>query len=96
MLKKIQHNAKDYYILYIQIYQNNIFVSSTNWRRNEMSIEKYRVKWIDLVRTEAIVFVVLCHATESVYKLNLEDVKQLSLISRVCRFINNQMVSQFL
>ena len=41
-------------------------------------LREKRVLWVDNVRAIATVFVVLCHATESIYSLNLEGMKELS------------------
>ena len=51
-----------------------------------MKRKKTRIRWIDLARAVAILLVVLCHATESVYQLNLENMTSLSFQSRVFGF----------
>lgn len=48
--------------------------------------KKTRICWIDLIRSVAIFFAVLCHATESIYKLNLENMMSLSYQSRIFGF----------
>ena len=52
-----------------------------------MNSEKTRIKWIDLVRAVAILLVVLCHSTESIYQLRLENVIALSSQSRIFGFV---------
>lgn len=51
-----------------------------------MKNEKARIEWIDLVRAVAILLVVLCHSTESIYQLNLEYMTAVPFLSRVCGF----------
>lgn len=51
-----------------------------------MNNEKARIEWIDLVRAVAILSVVLCHSTESIYQLNLEYMTAVPFQSRVCGF----------
>lgn len=45
-----------------------------------------RIKWIDYARAVAIICVVLCHATEQVYKMNLESIVPLPLSSKIVCF----------
>ena len=47
---------------------------------------KGRVAWIDLIRICAIVLVVLCHATEGIYKLDVESVLALSTADKALVF----------
>ena len=51
-------------------------------------IEYSRLKWVDFVRAAAICFVVLCHATESIYRLALDDIMALSIQSRIFCFVS--------
>lgn len=46
-----------------------------------------RIKWVDLVRASAILFVVLCHSVELVYSFNLEGVLSLTSRSKWFSFI---------
>ena len=48
---------------------------------------KKRIVWIDYARALAIVFVVLCHATELVYQLNIDGVLSRSLHSQAISFM---------
>lgn len=45
-----------------------------------------RIAYIDLLRTIAIFLVVLCHATESVYSLNLDYISSISFCSKIFCF----------
>lgn len=47
----------------------------------------YRITWIDLLRACAILAVVLCHAVEGVYSLNLEYIGQLSFAGKLFAFL---------
>lgn len=47
---------------------------------------KKRVKWIDLARALAIVVVVLCHAVENTYVLDMKHVQTLPLWSQIFAF----------
>lgn len=47
---------------------------------------KGRIVWVDYARALAILTVVLCHATESVYKMNLEGVGEASAFSQLSAF----------
>ena len=53
-----------------------------------MTSENARIKWIDLARAIAICFVILCHATESIYGFALEDIMSVSVPSRIFCFIS--------
>lgn len=48
---------------------------------------KQRVAWIDSLRACAILAVVLCHAVEGIYSLNLEYMDQLSMASKGFAFL---------
>ena len=48
---------------------------------------KSRIQWIDYVRAAAICCVVLCHATEGIYDLKLEQINEISASSRVFCFV---------
>lgn len=48
---------------------------------------KHRITWIDLLRSCAILAVVLCHAVEGIYSLNLEYMSQLSWGSKIFTFL---------
>lgn len=48
--------------------------------------EKGRIIWIDAVRICAIVLVVLCHATEGIYNLELETMLTLNTVDKVLVF----------
>ena len=47
---------------------------------------KDRIIWIDLIRVCAIILVVLCHATEGVYGMSVEQILELSTIDKVLVF----------
>ncbi len=47
---------------------------------------KNRIVWLDLIRICAIVLVVLCHATEGIYKLDVESVLALNTADRILVF----------
>ncbi len=51
-----------------------------------MGSEQRRIEWIDYVRAFAIICVVLCHATEGIYSLDLNPVLSLSTRSRIFLF----------
>ena len=53
-----------------------------------MTSENARIKWIDLARAVAICFVILCHATESMYGFAMEDIMSVSVPSRIFCFIS--------
>lgn len=42
-----------------------------------------RILWLDVARGSAIICVVLCHATENIYQLNLEFISQISAQSKI-------------
>lgn len=52
-----------------------------------MDTMKSRIMWIDYVRAAAICCVVLCHATEGIYDLKLEQINEISASSRVFCFV---------
>lgn len=54
--------------------------------RENNTIKKNRIEWVDLLRAVAILTVLLCHATESIYKLNLEYMSTLALSSKIIVF----------
>lgn len=45
-----------------------------------------RIEWIDLLRAFAIITVLLCHATEGIYKLNLDYMSNVMLHSKIIAF----------
>ena len=47
---------------------------------------KNRIVWIDLIRICAIVLVVLCHATEGIYKLDVDSVLALNTADKILVF----------
>lgn len=49
---------------------------------------KSRIQWIDYVRAAAICCVVLCHATEGIYDMNLEQINEISASSRVFCYVS--------
>ncbi len=51
-----------------------------------MGDSKGRIVWIDLARCMAIIFVVLCHATESIYSLDGSFMMEISTRSRIFAF----------
>ena len=48
--------------------------------------DKKRIEWIDILRAFAILAVILCHATEGIYKLNIESVTSMSIMSKFTAF----------
>lgn len=50
-----------------------------------MNLNK-RIEWIDLLRAFAIITVLLCHATEGIYKLNLDYMSTAMLHSKIIAF----------
>ena len=51
-----------------------------------MGSEQRRIEWIDYVRAFAIICVVLCHATQGIYSMDLNPVLSLSTRSRIFLF----------
>lgn len=49
-------------------------------------MEEKRIKWLDLYRVFAILAVLLCHATEGVYTINLSSMANQNLVIRVLVF----------
>ncbi len=52
-----------------------------------MQVNGKRLQWIDTVRALAILCVVLCHATESIYRLDPQHEAVLPMISKVFSFV---------
>lgn len=53
-----------------------------------MGTEQRRIEWIDYARAFAIISVVLCHATERIYSLDLNPVISLSTKSQIFLFVS--------
>lgn len=54
---------------------------------NNISLpESKRIQWIDLARAAAIFCVILCHAAEGIYDLNVQDMAAVSLVSKLFAF----------
>ena len=53
------------------------------WGQHGLDTMRARIQWVDYVRAAAICCVVLCHATEGIYDMNLEQINEISASSRV-------------
>lgn len=51
------------------------------------SQKKTRIEWIDLIRALAIICVVFCHSTETIYSLNVEYMLSITTSSRIFALI---------
>lgn len=54
---------------------------------NGCNLEKNRIIYLDIARTFAIIFVVLCHSVELIYKMNLQGWISISLNARIFKTI---------
>lgn len=54
---------------------------------NGDKIKKDRIIYLDIARTFAIIFVVLCHSVELIYKMNLQGWVSISLNARIFKTI---------
>lgn len=54
---------------------------------NGCNQEKNRIIYLDIARTFAIIFVVLCHSVELIYKMNLQGWISISLNARIFKTI---------
>lgn len=54
---------------------------------NGCNQEKNRIIYLDIARTFAIIFVVLCHSVELIYKMNLQGWVSISLNARIFKTI---------
>lgn len=54
---------------------------------NGCNLEKNRIIYLDIARTFAIIFVVLCHSVELIYKMNLQGWVSISLNARIFKTI---------
>ena len=54
--------------------------------KDKMSSDK-RILYLDIARTIAIILVVLCHATETIYRIDTSDWTMLSIQSRIIRTV---------
>ncbi len=48
-------------------------------------MKKERIVWLDIIRTIAIILVVLCHATEYIYECDMNEWNSIGLLSKIFR-----------
>ena len=64
---------------------NDATYENVNVDTQNLVEKKNRIIYLDIARTLAIFLVVLCHATEGIYKMSLEEWSVLSIQSKIFR-----------